>query len=576
MAASATGVSFAAVSLIGCGGEGDGAALRREGKGLLATAEDTTSQAKRGGTLRDFITSDYQTFDPLSNNNNPLSNMTQSRLVMGLPTRFDYYDGKIQGDLAESWEVSGDGLTWTWKLRPNATFPELPAAAGSPPSAANKRTVDAQDVVYTYERYMTGGEYRLALSNALGPAGPIASVSAPDNRTFVTKLAFPYGSMPQMFQEILYIYPKETDGKYDPRGLMLGSGPWAIESYQPSVGIHYKRNPEWHFRNRPFLDRIERPIISEAAARLAQFRAHRIHAFTPSQDQVIQTKKDLPEVNLYALGLPTVGYNQFVFGLRPNSPFRDERVRQAIAMAIDRDTIIEALGNVDKFREEGLDVETRWHTHLGLTPEKFYLDPKGSAFGPNAKYFKYDVAEAKRLASAAGHSSVKTVFSRNPGTLNTQLTTALNMLRENLGWEIADNVIQAQGGPTINLLDQKGDFDGMTWTAYTMKADPTLYLYHKYHTNGSSIRVPERNDLTLDKMFDDLVKLADERRRIEAWHDIQRYLAGKMWLVTVAGGSDQFALAWPELKNFGVFKLSAFDVAGTEQIAWNYWLEQQA
>jgi hypothetical protein len=110
------GASAAALSLVGCGGDDD-RSLRREGSGLLATAEDTTGQAKRGGTLRDVINSDYQTFDPLSNNNNPLSNMSQSRLVMGVPTRFEYYDGKVQGDLAESWEVSGDGLQWTWKLR---------------------------------------------------------------------------------------------------------------------------------------------------------------------------------------------------------------------------------------------------------------------------------------------------------------------------------------------------------------------------------------------------------------------------------------------------------------------------
>jgi ABC-type transport system substrate-binding protein len=421
---------------------------------------------------------------------------------------------------------------------------------------------------------MPSGEYRLALSNQLGPAGPITSITAPDSHTVVTKLAYPYGGMPQLFQEILYIYPKEADGRYDAKGLMLGSGPWVIESYQPSVGINYKRHPEWHFRNRPFLDRIERPIITEQASRTAQFRAHRIHTVALPQDEVITTKKEVPELNLYAMGLPTVGYNQFVFGLRPDSPFRDERVRQAISMAIDRDAIIEVFGNVDRLRQEGLDVTTRYHTHLGLTPDNFWLDPKSSDFGDASKIFTLNLEDAKRLASAAGHSSVKTVFSRNPGAISEQITTALNMLKQNLGWEITENVIQAQGGPTISLLDQKGDFDGITWTSYTMKADPTLYLYHKYHTTGSSLRVPERNDLALDKMFDDLRAMQDDKKRVDAWHSIQRYLGGKMWLVPLAGGSDQFQLAWPELKNFGVFRLSAFDVAGAEQIAWNYWLNE--
>jgi len=77
-------------------------------------------------------------------------------------------------------------------------------------------------------------------------------------------------------------------------------------------------------------------------------------------------------------------------------------------------------------------------------------------------------------------------------------------------------------------------------------------------------------------MFDDIFRERDEKKKTTQWHDLQRYLANKMYLVPIAGAGEQFTLAWPELKNFGVFNLSAFDVDGTERIGWNYWLDQPA
>src|SRR5206468_7009941 len=80
-----------------------------------------------------------------------------------------------------------------------------------------------------------------------------------------------------------------------------------------------------------------------------------------------------------------------------------ERVRQAVSMSWDRDLYIESFNNVANFTAEGLAVETRWNSSLGATNEGWWLDPKGKDFGPNARYFRHDLAEAKKLLAAAGY-----------------------------------------------------------------------------------------------------------------------------------------------------------------------------
>jgi ABC-type transport system substrate-binding protein len=351
---------------------------------------------------------------------------------------------------------------------------------------------------------------------------------------------------------------------------MLGSGPWVIENYQPSTHIHYKRNPEWHFKGRPFMDRVQQAILPDYATRVAQFRAHRIHFGVLRQEEIVATKKEMPQLNLVKLGLKPVGYPIWIFGLRPNSPFKDERVRQAISMSLDREILIDVFSNVSNFRKEGLDVETRIFNHMGLSPRKFWLNPESPEFGANAKYFKFDIAEAKRLASAAGFGAgTKTTFSHT-GALSNQFAAAQDMIRQNLGWELEDRVLT----PTNTLLDMKGDFDGMTNSTYSERADPGVYLYHKYHTDGSSKRVPAGIDATMDKLLNDQFRITDEKKRIELLHEFQRHMAKTMWKLPLGGKGDIFDLAWPEFKNYAVFNASYPEVDATELMGLHYWLDQ--
>jgi len=160
-----------------------------------------------------------------------------------------------------------------------------------------------------------------------------------------------------------------------------------------------KRNPDYHDKEWAYIDGIEQPIVQDYAQQLAQFKAGRIdiHQSIRAED-ILTLKRDEPRISLYATDL-SADVSVITWGQLPEgkSPFTDERIRQAFSMAIDRDTWIDARYNVDKFAAAGLPQETRWNSHL-IAEGSWWVDPKGKDFGPNAKYFKFNLAEAKKAA----------------------------------------------------------------------------------------------------------------------------------------------------------------------------------
>ena len=93
-------------------------------------------------------------------------------------------------------------------------------------------------------------------SNELSSDAPVQSVTFPDERTIVAKLAFPSSAMMKMFGTIYYfaILPVEAEDKFNFKQEMRGSGAWMLTNYERGVGWGYERNPNWFMaKERPFL-----------------------------------------------------------------------------------------------------------------------------------------------------------------------------------------------------------------------------------------------------------------------------------------------------------------------------------
>src|SRR3712207_1964317 len=172
-------------------------------------------------------------------------------------TLFRSYE--VVPELAASHEFSGDGLTLTFNLQPNAKFINK--------APVNGHAVEAADVKASFERFQTAAKN--TNKNAFGsPTNKIVdSIQTPDAKTVVVKLAKPYAPILNLFAnpQYLWIMPRETDNGFDPAKEAIGSGPWMIQSIEPDKAITLKRNPDYFLAGKPYIDTVVRAVIADTS-----------------------------------------------------------------------------------------------------------------------------------------------------------------------------------------------------------------------------------------------------------------------------------------------------------------------
>jgi peptide/nickel transport system substrate-binding protein len=562
----ALGTAGAAAFALACGGGGGGddnagntGAKQEAAQRSLSDRADTTAQATPGGIFQGYTTADVTNMDPLTSPSftaNALGAWHYSRLLR-FKTGFmeTAPTGEVEGDLAETFEQP-DPLRVILRLRPNAVWDERPPT--------NKRPVDADDVVFSWKRFEAGSIARQNVANSTNPSAPVESLEALDRQTVAIKLAFPFAPIGQIlaFTRNFEVIPREAEGGFDPRTEARGSGAWILTDYQRNVRLSFKRNPNWFIKDRPFLDGWELPIVPEYAAGLAQFRAKRIWSFVVRQEDIIATKKDLPELILQQDDFSRACW-QVYFGIRPGSPFLDERVRRAAAMLIDRDQWIDTFYNVDKFKAEGYPVDVRWNSHISSGSEGFWLDPRSDAFGEGKANFQYNPAEAKKLLAAAGYpQGISTDFTfittSQYGTAYVQHAEVFKgMLEAHGDFKLKQNNPDYQTEFVPKYVYSKGNFNGIYVGATTTHPDPDGSLFSLFHREGNAQHVAldgKGGDERMYALVEAQRKEPDRTKRIAIVQEFQRYIGTKMYSLPYPGQSRGYSLAWPWIGNRGVFR----------------------
>jgi peptide/nickel transport system substrate-binding protein len=562
-AAGATGPTSAAGATGSTGATGATGAT----SSLVTIPEDTSDQATRGGTLKTYIATDAGGWDVHVRGAwfGTLAGPMWSRLTVVEPGLGENSTGNIVGDLAESWETSPDGLTLTFKLDQNAHWQDIPPVSG--------RAVDAQDVAFTWDRWREISNTRATIANEFNPDAPVLSIAASDDSTIVMTLAAPAVTVPSLFSaavgQAFHIFPREADSGYDPREVAIGSGPYGLEEHVGSSHIHLKRNEGHHHPERNFFDRIEYPILSEYATALAAFKSGQLHHYAVRAEEILATKADVADLNMYAtdLQMPTA---HLFFGYKNSDQamFRDKRLRQAYSMALDRDLFAETWYNVSNFTSQGLPVETAWATAIGADEfAGWWLDPKGADFGPNASYYQRDLEEAKALMSAAGFPDgvdyVSTRAIGNYGPLYDQQIDITEGMAAEVGFRPTINGVNYQTEIIPNYQNVQGAFDGIGWMLRPQSSSDPIDKMAEYFFSGSGSNFigfdPEgRGDQSGDPVVDDLIRKSriepDTDERVAIMHELQRYCAEQMYIVRAIAGATSFELAWPAVKNFLFFR----------------------
>lgn len=231
---------------------------------------------------------------------------------------------KIVGDLAESWTISRDGLTYTFKLRKGVKWHD-----GS--------LLTARDIKATYDKIIFPPEGVVSVRKA--SYAMVKSVEAPADHTVVFHLKWPSASfLANLASPWNFIYKADILAK-DPHWYeknIMGTGPFKFVEHVP--GSHWvgKKNEDYFVKGRPYLDGYRAIFIRDTAARVAAVRGGRalieFRGFSPAaRDDMVKALGDKIRVQESPwLCVLTVAINN------EKKPFDDPRVRRVLTLAIDR------------------------------------------------------------------------------------------------------------------------------------------------------------------------------------------------------------------------------------------------
>ena len=295
----------------------------------------------------------------------------------------------IEPGLAESWDVSADGKTFTLHLRhgvkwqSNATFKPT-------------RDFNAEDVLFTFNRQgdenspyhkISGGSYDYY--GDMGFAKLLTSITAPDPYTVVFTLAEPQApflaDLAMDFATIMSAEYADTlmkAGKPEQLDQVpIGTGPFSFVAYQRDATIRYRRF-DAYWGPKAKLDGLVFSINKDPAVRLAKLRANECQVMAYPTPQDLPGIKADPALTLMDLPGLNVGYLAFN---NMKKPFDDKRVRQALNMAIDKKAIIDAVyGGAGQ-------------------PAKNLIPPIMWSYNNSITDYPHDPAAAKKLLAEAGY-----------------------------------------------------------------------------------------------------------------------------------------------------------------------------
>src|SRR5258706_4050382 len=287
-------------------------------------------------------------------------------------------DAKVVPGLAKSWDVSADGITYTFHLRSGVKFHD-----GRPFSAKN--------VVATFQRVLDpktkGGRgwplypIKGAEDFAASKATSISGLVAPNDSTVVITLNEPLSIFPkELAMPVNSIVPDNPPADFGQKP--IGTGPWYVTECRHVDYLRFAKNPDY-FDGPPKSDSLMARIIPEMSTATAEFEAGNVDVLSVPDEAGKSWAAD-PEKKKLLNSAPALRFWYVAINVT-RGPLADVRVRQALNYATDVSTILSAV------------MADRGTVANGVVP------PILGGYDPGRRPYPHDVAKAKQLLAAAGH-----------------------------------------------------------------------------------------------------------------------------------------------------------------------------
>jgi len=312
--------------------------------------------------------------------------------------------------LAESWSPNKDGTVWTFKLRQGVKF-------------HNGKPMTADDVVATFDRLSDPevGSNALSVFSGMLSKGGTRKV---DDHTVEFHLDVANGNFPYAVSTDNYnsvIVPADHPANYEET--MIGTGAFKLEKYTPKVGASFVRNPDY-WGPQANADRIELSFYDDYQPQILALQGGQIDII--QQIPVLQGVGLLNDPNFTVISTPSTAHQQVHMRVDMD-PFKDKRVRRAIALCLDRPAIVQGL--------------MKGRAQIGND------SPFAAAYpstDPSVPQRQKNIAEAKQLMEAAGMA----------GGFKTTLTTEKYLEIPDYAVIIQNAVKEIGGTIELNIMDQ--------------------------------------------------------------------------------------------------------------------------
>ena len=323
----------------------------------------TSASVREGGDLRAALTGEPDVLDPATS-----SIYTGAQVYEGIFSKLIDLDanGAFVPDLATKW-VQDDPKTWTFTLVDNATF-------------HNGEKFTSQDVKYTFERILNP----TTASAYAGLYEQIDSIDTPDATTVTFHLKAPFGPFLTNLATNGEIVNQKAIETGDPARTPVGTGPFEFVEWVQGDHITMKKNPSYFKQGLPHLDSVTFKFLPVDQSRIDALSAGEIDWADAIPLQQVSSLSSDPRFTY--LTSATAGIPDFLAMNTTKAPFDNIKVRQAIALAINR-------------------AEIKKVAYLDTGEDGLIEVPTGSSWYDSTSVFatKSDIAKAKQLLSEAGY-----------------------------------------------------------------------------------------------------------------------------------------------------------------------------
>jgi peptide/nickel transport system substrate-binding protein len=517
---------------------------------------DAPATGRHGGRFVVAAVNNPRTFNAIMANEQSSSEITE-RMFARLST-YDNVEQKALPDLAKSWDVAADRLTWTFHLRKGARFSD-----GHP--------ITAEDVLFSFQ-VVYDPTLHPARQDLITMGGKHFEISAPDSHTVVIKTPSPNAALVECAANVPIMPKHALEGAFKsgdfaaaynvstPADKIVTSGPWRVAQYVPGEKTVLGRNPYWYGvdtqkRRLPYLDEVIFLIVPDFDAADLKFRAGELHGVDdvkPENYPWYEENQQQRNFTLHDLG-PDLNTNHFWFNLnkvqkptpgkRLGEPFVDPVkyawfsnpvFRRAVSMAIDRRAIIPSV-------------------FFGQAVDNWAIATPGNKVwhSPDLVRYDYNPAEAKRLLASLGWKDANgdgiledtkghpITFSMKTNSNNTPRIAMLNFIKADLA-KVGINVVTSPVDFNTLITNLRSDFqyDAMLLGLQSgVPPDPSM-MQNLWKSSGGThawfltqAKPDTPQEARIDQLMDEIIGTHDLAARKKAYKEIETIANEMSWMI---------------------------------------------